>query len=148
MTDLALAWDPNLGEADLFLQGFDLATDDGLRTAVIISLFTDRRARDDDTLPDPGGDRRGWWADSVAPAVVGDELGSRLWLLEREKRSPAVIERVRTYSAEALAWLREDGVGQDVIVTAEAFGHSGIAIRVEIPRALNPGRYDFVWKAA
>ena len=44
MTDIALNWINALGGADIALEGPHLATDDGLRTAVIVSLFTDARA--------------------------------------------------------------------------------------------------------
>ena len=63
MTDLALHFAPGAWSADLSILGGDLATDDGLRTAVIISLFTDARARADDPLPEADADRRGWWGD-------------------------------------------------------------------------------------
>lgn len=39
----------------------DLVNGDDLQTAMIISLFTDRVARDDDDID--GEDRRGWWGD-------------------------------------------------------------------------------------
>ena len=42
MADAAMIMTENGGE--VMLAGFDLARDDGLATAVIISLFTDRRA--------------------------------------------------------------------------------------------------------
>lgn len=64
MTDIALAWDNALFAADLAIEGGRLVTDDGLRTAILISLFTDARANDDDPLPEPGADRRGWWGDA------------------------------------------------------------------------------------
>ncbi|TBV76885.1 phage GP46 family protein [Pseudoxanthomonas winnipegensis] len=94
-----------------------LAQDDGLQSAVIVSLFTDRRAGDDDTLPD-GSDRRGWWGDSVADET-GDQIGSRLWLLRREKASDQTLQRAQQYAREALQWLADDGVVKRVDITAE-----------------------------
>ena len=69
MIDIALTFDPATFEFDLALAGAgdarDLQGDDGLLTAVIISLFTDARAHDDDPLPDERvgvtSDKRGWW---------------------------------------------------------------------------------------
>ena len=43
MSDIAIAWN-DLG-GDIALDGPDLATDSGLRTAVVLSLFLDGRAR-------------------------------------------------------------------------------------------------------
>lgn len=94
-----------------------LAQDDGLQSAVVLSLFTDRRADEDDVLPD-GSDRRGWWGDSVADQA-GDQIGSRLWLLRREKASDQTLQRARQYAAEALRWMVDDGVVKRVDVAAE-----------------------------
>lgn len=100
---------------DWAIVGPSLADDDGLDSAVILSLFIDRRANDDDLLPDDSTDRRGWWADAFA-SVPGDLIGSRLWLLAREKDMQAVVIRAREYVEEALAWLLDDGVARRVEV--------------------------------
>lgn len=146
MTDLALRWDNVAFGADLALEGASLASDDGLKTAIIISLFTDARARDDDPLPAPG-DRRGWWGDAQ-PTIANDRIGSRLWLLNREKRLPSVVARASDYAREALAWLITDGVAATVDVEAEAIGEHTLAIGVAITRPDGPGRqrFDFVWE--
>lgn len=112
---------------DCGMEAGDLVAEDSLRTAVILSLFLDRRANDDDILPNDSDDRRGWWADTVAPMTdygIGggsasrDHIGSRLWLLSREKQLAGVLERARHYAEEALTWLVEDGVATAVQVTA------------------------------
>lgn len=115
--DIKLSW-AGWG-ADCSLHAADLLPENELETAVILSLLCDARARDDDTLPDGGTDRRGWWADSIAPEADGDRTGSRLWLLSREKTLPEVLRRARDYAEEALAWLVEDKVASSVTVTAE-----------------------------
>lgn len=94
---------------DASIMGGDFATDDGLATAVIVSLFTDRRAHTDDILPDSNSDRRGWWGDSYSE-LPNDLIGSRLWLLQRERDLPAVAQRAKIYIEEALQWLVDDGV--------------------------------------
>jgi phage gp46-like protein len=151
MTDLALVWSNDTASADLAMLGADLATDDGLRTAILISLFTDARARDDDPLPAaPGGevDRRGWWGDAL-PAVAGDVLGSRLWLLAREKRLASVAARAHDYATEALAWLIDDGVARSVDIEVDILGQQTLAFRVELVRPTGPGRlrFDYTWEA-
>lgn len=148
MTDVALRYDADLGICDIALDGGLIATDDGLRTAVLISLFTDARARDDDPLPQPGSDRRGWWGDAE-PRVAGDETGSRLWLLEREKIVPGVLARAREYAEAALAWLIEERIASAVEVEVEAIRPQTLAIGVTITRPTGPARqrFDFVWEA-
>ena len=147
MTDLALLWQADRFGADLALDGGSLATDDGLRTAIVMSLFTDARALDDDPLPAPE-DRRGWWGDAL-PQVQGDRIGSRLWLLSREKRLASVLERARGYAVEALNWLIEDGIATAVDVSAEIVGDATLGLQVIITRPAGPGRqhFDFVWEA-
>lgn len=153
MTDIALLPDGIDALFDMALAGGALVTDEGLKTAIAISLFTDARAFDDDLLPDGTVDRRGWWADELA-ATPGSRIGSRLWLLAREKRMADVLVRARAYASEALAWLIEDGVAKSIDVSAEAMNADWIAIAVVITRpdgttadARFRHRFDHVWEA-
>jgi phage gp46-like protein len=134
---------------DYALDGLGLAEDDGLETAVIISLFTDRRANADDVIPDGGNDRRGWWGDSFAD-IDNDKIGSRLWLLGREKQLSAVLTRARQYAEEALNWLVEDGVAESVEVAASNPRDGILALSVAIFRPSLPViqyRFDAFWRA-
>jgi phage gp46-like protein len=148
MSDIATVL---IAELDTFrfdwaMQGPALLEDDGLQTAVILSLFTDRRAADDDlpTSAQPE-DRRGWWGDSFAD-VAGDQIGSRLWLLAREKQTQATLLKARDFAREALAWLVDDGVARSVSVeTSWMAERSGVLVMaIEIARAAKPvSRYQF-----
>lgn len=109
---------------DYALAALGLELDDSLETAVIMSLFTDRRAEDDDRLPFGESDRRGWWGDAYAD-VPSRKIGSRLWLLEREKQLPEVLVRAREYALEALQWLVDDGRAARVDVEA-SFPRTGV----------------------
>lgn len=101
MTDLAFVWIN--GRGDIAQSGDDMLTDDSLTSDVIISLYTDRRALDSDDIPGENTDRRGWWADTFRDRPVG----SRLWLLSREKTLNPVLTRAAEYALEALVWLKE-----------------------------------------
>lgn len=119
MPDIALAFDTRHLRGDLVADASgELAQKDDLQSAVVISLFTWRRAEPDDELPARDGDRKGWWGDSFAE-VEGDRIGSRLWLLAREKITPETIARAKAYIEEALAWLVADGVASRVEVRVE-----------------------------
>ena len=147
MTDAAIAWQDTGG--DIQIDGYDLATDEGLETAVILSLFLDRRAEEDDALPDGGDDRRGWWADAW-PETEGDRIGSRLWLLSREKQLAAVVQRAREYAEEALAWLVEDGIAAAVRVEAGIVRQGVLGLRIEIERPDGSAveyRFNRLWEA-
>jgi phage gp46-like protein len=144
LADLALTWSNTTGAGDLSIIDLDLASDRGLETAVLLSLFTDRRAEADDTPPsgDPT-DRRGWWADQFA-AVEGDRIGSRLWLLDRSKRTSETVQRAKEYAREALAWLIEDRVVESVAVTVEVTAVA-LLLAVELQR---PGRAPTTFRFA
>jgi len=116
--DVALEW--TAGTIGMALRGDDVASDEGLRTAVLLSLFTDRRAEDDDVLPSGDQDRRGWWADQFAD-IEGDLVGSRLWLLDRSKRLADVIPLAEEIVREALQWAIDDRVTSRVDVQVETF---------------------------
>lgn len=149
MSDIGLTWLPNDGGADFTVAGNDLVLDDGLETAVFLSLFTDRRAEDGDVLPTSEQDRRGWWGDAF-PVVDGDRHGSRLWLLARAKELPDTLTRAEEYAREALAWLTEDRVAERVEVAAvvESRGVMRLTVTIYRPRVdVVTYRYDYVWTA-
>lgn len=135
--------------ADYAQDGLGLIEDDGLETAVLISLFTDRLANDDDEIPDGSGDRRGWWADALNDDST-DKIGSRLWLLSREKQLPTVLVRAREYALEALQWMVADGVAQSVDVDASNPRDGILALVISITRPEHPVtqyRFETFWKA-
>jgi phage gp46-like protein len=146
MSDLALIWDGH--GCDLALDGDDLQLDDGLQTSILISLFSDRRARADDVLPGADGDRRGWWADAY-PQIEGDQIGSRLWLLSREKELAEPLRRAKEYAEEALAWLVADGIAArvEVITSVPRRGVLGLAVAVKrLDGGLENYQFDMLWE--
>jgi phage gp46-like protein len=142
--DIALVW--GYGVADIAITADDVAKDSGLRTAVILSLFTDRRAEPDDDLPAGDGDRRGWWADEFAP-VEGDLMGSRLWLLARSAQRPDLPLRVEEFVREGLEWMIGDRVVNSVDVeVASTPGELGFRVVLSRPTG-DPVtfHFDHVW---
>lgn len=129
------------------LQTYAIALEPTLQTAIILSLFTDRRAGPDDVLPAGVTDRRGW----VGEAFVGDgnPWGSHLWLVRAGKATNDVLERARFAAQESLAWMVETGVATRVVVTAEwvAGTHSErMALRPQIYQGVDAAPvYDVLW---
>lgn len=118
--EIALIWNSDYQESNLGYSNNDLTLENGLASAVIMSLFTDRRASDDDILPDFfSTDRRGWWGDLASTEIKNDQIGSRLWLLERSKTIPEVLVQAKEYVRESLEWLIEDGLASDIQITTE-----------------------------
>ena len=96
---------------------------DWLKSAVWMSLGTDRRAENDDVLPGGDGDKRGWWGDSFRPR----RIGSRLWLL-------------------ALAWLTEKKIAAAVRVRAERHTLTCAMLYIEIEKDGGEiRRFDYLW---
>ncbi|WP_449567102.1 phage GP46 family protein [Lelliottia nimipressuralis] len=98
-----------------------------LPRAVIISLFSWRRANPDDNAPVP----MGWWGDTY-PTITGDRIGSRLWLLGREKIINNTLNRARDYAIEALQWLIDDGVAARVEASAVRSGMDEAQLTIDI----------------
>lgn len=98
-----------------------------LDRAIVISLFTWRRALPSDPVDDT--DLKGWWGDSFPP-VADDRIGSRLWLLRRRTLVDSTVRDAITYAREALAWLVEDGHLISYEVEAERQGREVLAMRI------------------
>ena len=114
MVDIALSWSNELWRGDWRLNDEGtLADDDDLATAVMLSLFSDRTALPDDVIPD-SGPIRGWWADTFRDYP----LGSRLWLLWREKETEITRRRAEEYGREAMQWFVDAGIAKSVEVSA------------------------------
>ncbi|TCS35804.1 phage gp46-like protein [Paucimonas lemoignei] len=151
MADIATRFIDFTQGADLVIDGIFLAEDDGLLTAVVMSLFTDRQANPDDKLPNADlgdDDRRGWWGDEFNEDPR-DRIGSRLWLNEAAKQLPAVLERDRKYAQEALQWMVDDGIASRVVVSALSPRQGIRALNVAIYRPDGTAsRYQFesFWK--
>lgn len=113
MSDIKTVWHSDTGQGDWQEASGDLTSGDDLQSSILISLFTDRQARADDEYD--GTDRKGWWGDTGADYAIG----SRLWLLRRQRLSTAVAASAVSYAKEALQWLIDDGVVKSLNITTQ-----------------------------
>lgn len=149
--DVRIAWNEVELRGDMSVDpsSWDLMTDEGLETAVVVSLFSDRRAEGED-LPPGEPSKRGWWGDSLAD-LPGDRIGSKLWLIFREKELPSVARRAKEYASDALKWLVEDGVADRVEVKAslpeKGSGVLSLSIAIFRPGDAVKYRYNYQWNA-
>ena len=151
--DVKIIWDDDFFEGDILYDGGDLVREEGLETAVLMSIYTDRRADNDDVLPDPKSfDRRGWWGDQETE-FEDDKIGSKLWLLERSKATEENLSLTRLYLEECLEWMLEDDVIQDIEVQTErqprSDGSSTLAALIIITQSdgrVKSLKYDDLWQ--
>jgi phage gp46-like protein len=131
MADIRVVWSPELMTGQWLLKGNVLDITRELPTALAVALFTDRLARADDRLPVTGSSRRGWWGDMDAEVLFsGWPIGSRLWLLSREKQTTETRNRAYEYIKEAIDPLVSLGVmsSYDLVVDWFAFERLGAEI--------------------
>ena len=129
---------------DLKLENGDFVLDESLETAVLISLFSNRRANESD-LPAGISDKQGWWADEFAD-VEDDEIGSKLWTLARAKATAETIAKAEAFCNDALLWMIEDGVARTVSVLAEYDENQFLLLNITITRPTGENdRFSFLW---
>ena len=140
MSDISSFWNADSIGADWEAGNGSLLSGNELQTAVIISLFTDRLAREDDSFE---GERRGWWGDSNDE----EQLGSRLWLLRRQKLTPEVALKAEEYASEALAWLIKDSVVGAVETASQIIfpNRLNLVIRLQRPGGDSWEEMKFFW---
>lgn len=130
------------------LATYALQLEETLQTAIIISLFTDRRAGPDDKLPLNQTDRRGWVGDEFAaegPTSRRDEWGTLLWLVYTGKVTDDVPGFAQFTCQEGLSWLVRAGIASRVVVTAQWSGDR-LVVRPQIYQADQASPvYDVLW---
>ena len=146
MADIALTFDPVAARADWTIASGQVETGGDLETAVLVSLFTDRRLPDDAVPVDGSTDRRGWWGDTY----TGDQIGSLLWTLERAVKSDAraLLAAAQKICLDALQWLIDDGVAGTVTVETQWLSPTamGIVVTIIAPAGLTDTfRYAWAW---
>ncbi len=137
----------NVGAAcpDFVIENGDLKADNGLETASLISVYTDRRVTLEE-LPLGEADQKGWWADLISEPIE-DAIGSKLWRLERiGKVLETTVVEMKNLLQEAFEWMVEDGLAETVVVTAEQSGFNEIKGSVKIfkPNGNNIP-FKFIW---
>ena len=156
--DLSLVWNQDLQvcEIDFSTETNDLVMSKSLLTSVLVSLFTDARASNDETLPDLNStDRRGWWGDSTNTQKELDTVGSKLWLIEREKSTDIVLVKSKQYIEQALKWMTDEGIAERIVVITEAqpVPRSGTVILAYQVQIYKPGgvaenyKFEQEWRA-
>jgi phage gp46-like protein len=116
-----------------------LQASQAIATAVILSIFTDRRCPPDHPLAKyadigNGGDPRGYWGDGidVRTDLGEDALGSLFWLLERSVKTEETKRWAQAILEDCLAWIVTQDVAASVTVEIGDYGASGISFGIAI----------------
>jgi phage gp46-like protein len=133
----------------------DILTADAFDSAIIVSLFADRRA--DESEVSPAQLRRGWIGNESTPDF---EIGSKLWLYYQSRLTQTVLNGVENAAQQALRWFVEDSIpatgttiADNVYASAtastSATSNSGVvtlAITIERPNSQVEKRYYELWE--
>jgi phage gp46-like protein len=126
--------------ADLLIDAGDVVTANGLAEAVLVSLLSDGRASAEEIEAAGFIDPQGWWGEDPP-----DRHGSKLWLLTRAKLDADTVLRAQDYCREALSWMIELGVAEEVRVQVErAAGQDRLDVEVQIRRG-SAREYSELW---
>jgi len=114
---------PNEGYDIHFDAQGDIETADQLNTALLMSLFCERRAAPSE-MPAPEL-RRGWIGNEATP---GFEIGSKLWLYEQARMTRSTLNGIADEARAGLKWLVEDKVAVSVKTSATI---NGLSVELE-----------------
>ncbi len=128
--DLKLEYNETTGFCDLVFEENDLKAENGLETALMISLFTDRRATNDEREI---GEQRGWFGDLLGE-TEGDQIGSKIWLLGRAKFTTETNSFLNKYATDACQWMIDDGLVKDVSVEVERYDFETLAFKCAVTK--------------
>jgi phage gp46-like protein len=116
---------------DILIGEADLTGEEGLNTAVFLSLLSDARHEG----------RGGWCLEDPR-----DPWGSRLWTLQRASVTTDTLKLAKQYTLEALQWMIEDKIAETITVSTEWGPDSILGISIVIQ---NSGvlRWKNLWDA-
>ncbi|GBR06435.1 phage GP46 family protein [Asaia siamensis] len=142
--DIGINWDVRAACGEWSIASGDLALDNPLHSAIIISLFTDRvLPKQPDSLDAAIGivamkgaagsveaDLGGWWGD----ALEEEPIGSRLRQLRHAIKvgDTAIPAEAQAMCREALQWLIADGIAENVAVSARWSAVNASALEFEV----------------
>lgn len=130
MSDAELTIDPSSGFYDFTIgEDGDIKTVDFFDTAILYSIFGERRATKEEVL-DPVL-RRGW---------IGNEEfenGSKLWQYRQARLTRSVINSVSDEARFSLEWLVSDGLAVSIDEVQALVKNNSLVLSITIRRSLD-----------
>ncbi len=119
----------------------DIKTADFFDTAILMSLFCERRAEPSE-VPESHR-RRGWVGNESTPTF---EIGSKLWLYSQERATRTVLRGIETVVLNGLQWLIDDGYALDITtIAALASGLVTLNVVIKRPDSIVDNRFYKLW---
>lgn len=129
LTDISVRQgDDGIFDIELDEPNQDAQLTNGLEAAVIVSLFSDRRAREDE-VRNPLK-RRGWIGDLLTD-IPGDLHGSGLWFYEQSRLTAVEAAGVAAEARNALQWMVDEELCDSVSVEV-AYNPSARAVYLNV----------------
>jgi phage gp46-like protein len=116
----------------------DIGTADQLDTAMLMSVFCERRASPSEMQPPEL--RRGWIGNSATP---GFEIGSKLWLYEQARLTRSTLNGIAAEALAGLKWLIEDGIALDMEASMSI---DGLTVAITRPNSEVATRFYNLWE--
>lgn len=107
----------------------DIETDAFLDTALLMSLFCEKRASEREVRQPER--RRGWIGNESTP---GFEIGSKIWLYEQAKITKSTLNGIKTAAENGLNWLLDEGILPEFEVSTSLDSNANIVLQISLFR--------------
>lgn len=119
----------------------DILTKDFFDTALLMSLFCERRA-DPSEVPESHR-RRGWIGNESTPDF---EIGSKLWLYEQARATRTVLRGIETVVLNGLQWFIDDEYAiNNTAVSSLNLGSITLTVTINRPNSKVEKRFFELW---
>lgn len=140
--DVKIEQDAN-GIFDIPVVNADLATVNGVETAIGVSVYTDSRASSG-TVKDAF--RRRGWSGNALTLQEGFELGSLLWTLDQARLNQNTLNIGEDIVRRSLQYMINDGIADTIDVIMDQTGTRQGTITIVLFKGIEVvGRYTTVW---
>lgn len=132
-------WDISLDESG------DILTEDFFDTAILVSLFAQRRASESEVLLSHL--RRGWIGNE---SFENDfEIGSKIWLYEQARTTRDTMNGISAATSEGLQWFIDQGYATNIdVATVLVNGEVSLQIDISRPNSKVDRRFYSLWNAS
>jgi len=141
--DILLEFNKQKEYFDIELDGADLESANNLVTSMQIALFTDARS----TAEDPVPNSKGWAGDSLNQPEESN-IGSRLWTVDDEFMTQALLTKLENLARDALQIIIDQQIAKNITIVASFFnkvnGQVLLNIDVEDPNG-DTQTFKYVW---